>query len=252
MPSHTGVLVEVCAFDVEWALKAAEAGADRIELCSNFLEGGTTPSYATIRKVRAVAKAALFVMVRPRGGDFLYSKSELDVMREDIRIAKCCGADGVVFGVLDARGNIDIPTTTELVALARPLEVTFHRAFDACVDPIVALDALIELGMDRILTSGQAGKASEGADLIAKLVERSAGRVGIIAGSGVRSSNVRSLIEKTGVREVHLSGHTTRPSLMEFERKGLSAGGLNKEDAIHTVDTAEIGRVKKATDAVLC
>src|SRR2546425_4990959 len=172
------VLVEACVDSVESALAAARGGAHRIELCANLVEGGTTPSAGTLAVCRARLEIPIFVLIRPRGGDFLYSAAELAVMLEDVRRAKETGAHGIVTGVLRADGEIDQDRTGELIAAARPLRVTFHRAFDVCRDAGRALETLIALGVERVLTSGQAATAPEGAEAIAGLVRRAAGQPG--------------------------------------------------------------------------
>src|SRR5256714_14191101 len=179
------ILVEACVDSIESALAAARGGAHRIELCANLIEGGTTPSAGTLAVCRARLDIPIFVLIRPRGGDFLYSAAELAVMLEDIRRAKEAGAQGIVTGVLRADGDIDTDRTRELSDAARPLQVTFHRAFDVCRDAGRALETLIALGVERVLTSGQAATALEGADTIAGLVRRAAGRIVVLSGAGV-------------------------------------------------------------------
>src|SRR5579871_2601145 len=157
---------EICVDSIAGVKAAYEAGADRVELCANLLEGGTTPSLGAIRRARAVKGLRLHVMIRPRGGDFLYSDDEVDEMEADIAAAKAEGADGVVFGLLKADGHIDVARTAKLIAAARPMAVTFHRAFDLAADPRVAMDALVELGVERLLTSGQHETAMAGLPVI--------------------------------------------------------------------------------------
>src|SRR5690348_7558857 len=161
--------VEICVDSAPGAVAAEHGGADRVELCDNLLEGGTTPSAGCIKVARRRLKIGLQVIIRPRGGDFLYSEDELEVMREDIRMAKDLGADGVVIGCLTPEGDIDRGRTEELIKLARPLNVTFHRAFDMCCDANQGLERLIALGVDRVLTSGQEASCIEGCELIAAL-----------------------------------------------------------------------------------
>jgi len=188
----------------------------RIELCANLVEGGTTPSAGTLATCRLRLRIPIFVLVRPRGGDFLYSAAELGVMLEDIRRVKDAGAHGVVVGVLRADGTIDAERTRQLIAAARPLAVTFHRAFDVSRDAGEALETLIGLGVERVLTSGQAAAAPQGADAIARLVRRAAGRIGVLPGGGITADNVEALVRSTGVAEVHLTGAVTRRSDMAF------------------------------------
>jgi len=220
----TAILVEACVDSIESALAAAAGGAHRIELCANLVEGGTTPSAGMLAVCRARLDIPIFVLVRPRGGDFLYSASELAVMMEDIRRAKQAGARGVVTGVLRADGGIDEDRARELIAVARPLQVTFHRAFDVCRDAAAALETLITLGVDRVLTSGQAATAPEGAQTIARLVRQAAGRVGILPGGGITPENAAALVQATGVTEVHLTGAVTRQSGMAFRAPTVVIG----------------------------
>ncbi|HET9708635.1 MAG TPA: copper homeostasis protein CutC [Gemmatimonadales bacterium] len=183
-------MLEACVDSVESALSAQAGGADRVELCDNLLEGGTTPSAGVIALCCARLRIPVHVLIRPRGGDFVYSDLELDVMRRDIAVARQHGAQGVVFGILLPDGAIDVPRTGALVAAARPLRVTFHRAFDFTADPDQALDDLIALGVDRLLTSGQAATALDGTGILARLVRRAAGRIAIAAGGGLSEENV--------------------------------------------------------------
>ncbi|MGA1237279.1 MAG: copper homeostasis protein CutC [Limisphaerales bacterium] len=217
--------VEICVDSVEGALAAQKGGAQRVELCDNLMEGGTTPSLGMIRVLRPQLQIGLHVMIRPRGGDFLYSQSEYEVMQEDIRIAKEAKADGVVFGLLLPDGSIDLQRTRELIALARPLQVTFHRAFDMCREPREALDQLIAAGVDRLLTSGLEASCLEGAPMLAELQQRAANRIIIAAGGGITPRNVKRIVEATGVEEVHLSARKSRESGMTFRNNSCFMGG---------------------------
>jgi copper homeostasis protein len=218
------VLVEACVDTIESALAAARGGAHRMELCANLVEGGTTPSAGTLAVCRARFDIPICVLIRPRGGDFLYSAAELAVMLEDIHRAKQAGAQGIVTGVLRADGEIDADRTRELIGAARPLRVTFHRAFDVCRDPGRALETLIALGVDRVLTSGQAATAPEGAETIARLVRLAAGRIGILPGGGITEDNVAALVRATGVTEVHLTGAAPHQSGMTFRAMEVTIG----------------------------
>lgn len=210
------ILFEACVDSVESAMAAQEGGADRVELCADLLEGGITPSTGLLYLTRQHLQIPIHMLIRPRGGDFCYSDSEFNVMRLDIEIAKQCGANGVVFGILKPDGKVDAGRTATLVALARPLSVTFHRAFDMAEDPIQALMAVINLGIERVLTSGQAASALEGTKLIGELVERAGERIIIMAGAGVNEENVGQIIQSTGVKEVHGSLRASRESSMQF------------------------------------
>ncbi len=207
--------IEVCANSVNSVLAAKAAGADRVELCAGMPEGGTTPSYGCIAEACAVGGIAVHVIVRPRGGDFLYDEVEKREMLRDIRMLKEMGVKGVVAGMLRADGKIDEAFLRQCVQEASPLPFTFHRAFDRCVDPMEALTVLEACGVARLLTSGQASDALRGADLIARL-QRQARRVVIMPGCGITSGNIARIAEKTGTREFHLSGRVRQESRMSF------------------------------------
>jgi len=209
-------LIEIATSDFLTTKSAVEGGADRIELCANLAEGGTTPSYAHIKKCREAFDIALFPIIRPRGGDFLYTKDEFEIMKNDIKLCKELGCEGIVIGLLNMDGTIDMIRTSELIELAYPLEVTFHRAFDRCKDPFVALEELIEIGCQRILTSGQKPTVSEGVDLIAELNKKADDRIIILPGSGLRKDNIKMLAEKTGCIEFHSSLRGKAKSNMQF------------------------------------
>lgn len=197
--------LEICVDSVESAVAAANGGAERIELCSALSEGGITPSAGLVSAVRAAVDIQLFIIVRPRGGNFVYSDHELDVMRKDIHEAQARSVDGVVLGVLTHENTIDKTRTSELVQLARPLQVTFHRAFDVCTDMDRALEDVIACGADRLLTSGGKTDAVKGMNAIAALQSKAGTRIRIMAGGGIRISNVRHVALRTGIREVHTS-----------------------------------------------
>lgn len=240
-----GVLVEVCVDSVESALAAQEGGAHRVELCEDLPEGGTTPSAGLIAVCSERLGIPVHVLIRPRPGDFVYSDLELEVMLRDIALATRFGAAGVVIGALHPNGSVDVERTATLVGAARPLSVTFHRAFDFTPDADRALDALITLGVDRVLTSGQAATAREGTRVLARLVTRASGRLGILAGGGVNEDNVAEIAQRTGVREVHVratslfeSPTSYRPSHLSLQKRPLP----NEFDRAVT-DPARIRRI---------
>jgi copper homeostasis protein len=206
------VIVEAAVESLDDALAAVAGGADRLELCANLNAGGTTPSSALITAVREKVELPVLVMIRPRGGDFVYSDDELSQMYEDIAMARVLGASGVVFGVLDTFERLDLERTAALVEAADGLPVTFHRAIDHVARRVVAIDALAALGVARVLSSGGAETASEGTDELRAMVQRADDRLAIVAGGGVRANNAREIVERTGVTELHArcSGDSAR------------------------------------------
>lgn len=207
------MILEVCVDSVESARAAQEGGAQRVELCADLEHGGTTPSIGMIQSVREAVSISLHTMIRPRPGDFCYSDDELEVMARDIEMAKKAGCDGVVFGVLTSARAIDTVRTKVLIDVARPMNVTFHRAIDECVDVVGASNELRRLGIDRILTSGGGADVVAGAEIIKALVDASRGHPRILAGGGVTLENVADLVLKTGVREVHALSALTSESV---------------------------------------
>lgn len=232
------VLVEACVDSVESALAAQAGRAGRVELCANLVEGGTTPSAGTIALARERLDVPLFVIVRPRGGDFLYAAEEREVMRRDVELARRMGADGVVVGALTPDGRVDEPVTRMLVDAARPMQVTFHRAFDLARDPHEALDALLALGVDRVLTSGAAPTALEGAGTLAALVRQAGGRLVVLAGGGITEENVSRVVALSGVREVHVRGAVRVESRMRHRRPGIAFGKPYTPDEYSRVVTS--------------
>lgn len=216
---------ELCAYGIEACRAAARAGLTRVELCASPYEGGTTPSAAAIRQARRVGGVRLSVMIRPRGGDFLYTDEEFAQMLDDVRFARAEGADCVVAGLLTADGQIDEARTAALVAEAGGMEVTFHRAFDMVRDPEEALEALIRCGCRRVLTSGGRNTAPEGIDTIRRLIGLSAGRIAIMAGSGISAANVRDFVG-AGVDAVHFSARCMVGSRMRYRNPAVSMGGV--------------------------
>jgi copper homeostasis protein len=218
------ILVEVCVDSVASAVAAERGGAQRVELCSALIEGGVTPSSGLIESVRG--RVSISLMVRPRGGDFFYDEDEFSIMRLDIETAKRLGADGVVFGLLSADGNVDVERTRQLIDLARPLAVTFHRAFDMTRDLFRALEDICGAGADGILTSGGEATAAEGVAVIKRLVKMAGDRIGIMAGSGINPGNVGILIQQTGVREIHVGLRSRVPSPMQYRNPRISMGSV--------------------------
>ena len=238
--------LEVCVFSVESCLNAQRASAHRVELCGGFLEGGTTPSAGLIEHVRSLLHIDLHVMIRPRGGDFLYDDWEFETMKKDIETAQKYGANGVVFGILTQNGKVDLPRTRGLVSLARPMQVTFHRAFDMTPDPLEALEMVIKTGAHAILTSGQRQTAIEGVETIAQLVAAAAGRIKIMAGAGITAQNALQ-IAATGVDSLHLTGKTTRASQMQFRQANVqmaTAAPASEYEVVFS-DAAKIAAIRQ-------
>ncbi|MEZ4996888.1 MAG: copper homeostasis protein CutC [Bacteroidales bacterium] len=237
--------MEICTDSVESATIAEAAGAGRIELCSALTEGGVTPSAGLIEAVRRETNIRLHVLIRPRSGDFLYNDTEFSVMRRDIDTAGECGADGIVTGILRSDGSIDIERTALLAEYASPMALTFHRAFDLCRDPKKGLEDIIAAGASRILTSGQAKNAIEGASLIRSMISDAAGRIIIMPGGGIDEYNIAMLANSTGAAEYHLSGRKQKESMMTFRRKGVYMGDprLQSEYTLKTADSERISSV---------
>jgi copper homeostasis protein len=229
------ILVEICVDSVASAMAAERGGARRIELCSDLLEGGITPSTGMIELVRGKVAVAIQVMIRPRGGDFCYDADEFEIMRRDIAVAKSLGADGVVFGVLDADGKVDIERSRRLVELARPLDVTFHRAFDMSADLFRSLEDVCDTGANRILTSGGQPTAPQGLEVIAQLVKAAKGRIAIMPGSGIKAENARRMVTESGVREIHAGLGSSVAGPMRFRNPQLSMGKATEREYQRTV-----------------
>lgn len=227
--------LEVIAFSIESCELIQKAGAHRIELCDNPGEGGTTPSRGFIKKARELASIELYTMIRPRGGDFLYSADEFDAMKEDIKLCKQLGCDGVVFGLLNADGTVDKERTSMLVDLAYPMGVTFHRAFDRVRDAFEALDTLIEIGCERVLTSGLMPNVTGGKQLLKQLVTAADERIIIMPGSGVRHNMIAELAQFTGAVEFHTSARTNVATGMQYINEQM-----NEDLTLVTVDSNEV------------
>ena len=239
------LIVEICADSVESAIVAESAGAGRIELCSALVEGGVTPSAGLIESVRRNTGIKLHVLIRPRSGDFLYSDTEFSVMRRDIDMAGELGADGIVTGILNSDGTVDAERTALLAEYATPMSLTFHRAFDLCRDPKKGLEDIMAAGAARVLTSGQAKSAIEGATLIKSLIKDAAGRIIIMPGGGIDEYNIALLAVSTGALEYHLSGRRQRESEMTFRRRGIYMGDprLQSEYVLKSADAERISSV---------
>jgi copper homeostasis protein len=247
MPPSTKI--EICIDAIDSALAAQNGGAQRVELCSNLLEAGVTPSAGLITIVRKKISIGLHVIIRPRGGDFCYNDDEFQTMKQDIVTAKSCGADGIAVGLLNVDGSVDVPRTRELIELARPLSVTFHRAFDVAADLPKSLEDVIATGANRLLTSGGQPSALEGADSLAQLVRQSAGRVIILAAGGIKGNNARQLVEKTGVHEIHAGLRTVISGRMKQGNKNLSPGGTGMDENQRFVVLEE--SVRKLREALI-
>lgn len=217
--------VENCANSVDSCVEAQKGGAYRVELCAGIPEGGTTPSYGEIAMARELLQIKLHVIIRPRGGDFLYSPVEKQIMLKDIETARKLGVDGVVVGCLTPEGEIDMPFLREMVDAAGDCSVTFHRAFDMCREPYRAMEQIIEAGCDRILTSGQQPTAEMGIPLLKRLVKMADGRIIIMPGCGVNEKNIRKIAEETEAAEFHFSARETKPSGMVYRNPVVSMGG---------------------------
>ena len=226
--------LEIAVFSVEAAVTALKAGAHRIEFCENPHEGGTTPSFGSLSTLITLTSKPVFPIIRPRGGDFLYTKNEFNAMRSDVLIARKLDYPGIVLGLLNADGSIDTERTKRLVDLASPMEVTFHRAFDRCKDPFKSLEDIIATGCKRILTSGQVANAVDATPLLKTLVEQAGDRIIIMPGSGVRSNNIKEIMQATGAKEIHSSARKMMPTQMLYFKatmqEELLSTGVDKEE----------------------
>ncbi|MBS1605647.1 MAG: copper homeostasis protein CutC [Bacteroidetes bacterium] len=237
----TDYTLEICAFNLSSALIAQQSGADRIELCASPEEGGTTPSPGLIRTARELLRIQLYPIIRPRGGDFLYSDGEYLTMLRDVDYCKQTGCNGVVIGLLKKDGSIDKERCARLVEAAYPMGVTFHRAFDWAINPYEALEDIISIGCERILSSGQRPTAMEGTDLIDQLVRAADERIVIMPGAGVRASNIVALAEATGASEFHTSARLKQASAMDYVN-----AGMKEEQSFTEASEEEIKKIKEA------
>lgn len=231
-------IIEICANSAQSCVEAEMGGASRVELCAGIPEGGTTPSYGEIKTAQALTSAIdINVIIRPRGGDFLYTEAEIQSMLLDIELCKQLKVHGVVFGCLTKEGEIDVPLMRRLIEAAKPLSVTCHRAFDVCKNPYTALEQLIGLGCDRILTSGQQPDAVKGIPLIAELVRQADGRIIIMPGCGVRESNITRIESETGAKEFHTSARSIVFSQMVYRNENVPMGSSVVSSEFETVQT---------------
>jgi copper homeostasis protein len=238
--------LEICVNSIHSALAAQEGGASRVELCDNMAEGGTTPSAGMISRCKKLLSIPVFPIIRPRGGDFLYSKEEFEVMKQDILFCKASGCEGIVMGILKVDGSIDIERCAELIALARPMHVTFHRAFDRCNDLEKGLEEIISLGCERVLTSGGNISAENSVQTLKDLIQQSDGRISIMPGSGINENNIDLIAKNTGAYEFHSTARSPKISLMDC----LVSGDLAAEDAGLSIWETDFERVKKMKKAL--
>jgi copper homeostasis protein len=238
-------LLEICCDSIQSALNAEAGGADRIELCENLAQGGVTPSAGKIRLTKKLLHIPVFVLIRPRKADFLYSALELELMLEDIRVAKELGADGIVAGALHPDGTIDGLRTRRLIEAAFPLPFTFHRALDMCRDPLVAMETLIELGARRVLTSGKSVAAPQGEELIRQLVEKAGRDITVMAGGGITPSSIDPLLHISGLKEFHASArHLVYSQMQYFGEATMGLEGVQEEFRWHEVDRDIVKELK--------
>lgn len=242
--NETKYIIEIATSDFLTTKSAVEGGADRIELCANLAEGGTTPSYGHIKKCRDAFTVPLYPIIRPRGGDFLYDTEEFEIMLHDVKLCKQLGCDGIVIGLLNTDGSIDIKRTSFIVEAAYPLGVSFHRAFDRCRDPFEAMEQLIQIGCERILTSGQKPIAPDGIDLITELNNTADKRIIIMPGSGIRKENIKMLADKTGCVEFHSSLRRKTKSNMEFVHPAFA--GSDESYMNNALDANEVIAFRQA------
>ena len=240
-----GILVEICCGSLEDAMEAEQGGADRVELCSALFLGGLTPSLGTIVEAKARLKIPVVVMIRPRGGGFCYTQPEMAVMERDTVLAREQGADGIVFGILNADGSLDEERCRRIRKLIGDRQAVFHRAFDVTPDPFRALDQLVEMGFTRILTSGQEDTVPEGMPLIKHLIEYAGDRIEILPGGGIKLNSLRRVVEGTGSKQVHLTAFKTQPDTSVRGRPFVTFGGAlyPPEDQYQVADRSLVERI---------
>jgi copper homeostasis protein len=243
---HEKYIIEIATSDFITTQAAVDGGADRIELCANLTEGGTTPSYGHIRQCREAFDKLIYPIIRPRGGDFLFTDEEFSIMLQDVKLCKELACDGVVIGLLNAGGTIDIKRTSKLIEAAYPLGATFHRALDRCSNPFEAMEQLIQIGCERILTSGQKQSAPDAVDMIDQLNREADERIVIMPGSGVRKENIKMIADKTGCTEFHSSLRSKRKTSMEFIHPSFA--GSEESYVNNYIDPEEVKALRKALE----
>ena len=238
----SGKIIEICVEGIDGLVAAQDGGADRVELCASLLEGGITPSFGTVRAAMRIARIPFFVIVRPRGGDFLYSTLEYDSMLEDVAAIRSVGVPGVVFGCLTPQGRIDVAHMTELTETARPMKVTCHRAFDMTRDSAEAIEDLVRCGVDRVLTSGLRETALDGLDQLTAIVKAAAGRLTVMACGDLNVWNIATVRDKADPPELHFAALTTRSGGMVFRNPHIGMGTTDKsrEYSLTLTDPAEV------------
>lgn len=243
--------IEACIGTLQSGIEAEKGGANRVELCDNLAEGGTTPSAALIQMTKEKLQIPAAVMIRPRHGDFLYSDLEFEIMKKDIEFCKSVGVEAVVFGLLTPEGNIDCERTKKLVETAGNMQVCFHRALDLSNDYLKAIEQIIDCGCHRILTSGGANKAVEGFENIRKAQELYGNKIEIMVGSGINAENV-SMFHNIGIRNFHLSGKVQIDSLMTYRKEGVSMGAISADEEykITQTDYRKIAEVKQVLESI--
>lgn len=250
-PGIADMVLEICVDSVESAIAAQAGGADRVELCSDLMEGGITPSIGLLAAVRRQVEIGVFVMIRPRGGDSLYTQLEYEVMQQDIRQARQIGADGVVLGVLTADGEVDVPRTRALVELAAPMHVTFHRAFDMTANLETSLEQVIATGCRHVLTSGGMPSIAQGASRVARLLQIAQGRIGILVGGGIRQGNIQKIALQTGATEFHCSLRVRTDSPMIFRDPSMKLGAtMEDEFSRFLVRESSVQTLRRTLDAI--
>lgn len=232
--------MEVCANSLRSAIAAQEGGAKRVEFCDNLAEGGTTPSYGQVALAKRMLTLQVYPIIRPRGGDFLYSAIEFEIMKEDVKIFRSLGCNGIVIGMLNEDGTIDKPRCAELIRLAEGMSVAFHRAFDMTPDLLLALEDVIDLGCERVLTSGGAGSALEGAEVINRLVTAASGRISIMPGAGINVNNIAKIIAETGAKEFHGTAKAFVESEMKYRKGGVNMGAAVDEYRYELTDAETV------------